>query len=77
MSDRDTALNLYCEIQDSPRFGTDIIEMALEAAKKSMFEAALDAANSYMTEQYGISALGNPIDRARVKDRLSIPPKPT
>jgi hypothetical protein len=40
----------------------DELRQALEQAR---FET-LDAANEYMTEQYGIGALGNHIDRARV-----------
>ena len=39
---------------------------AIQSAVEAEREATLDAANAYMAEQYGNSALGNPIDRARV-----------
>ena len=36
-------------------------------------EAALDAADKYMRDQYGIGALSHPIDRVRILDSLSHP----
>lgn len=39
---------------------------ALTAARND----ALDAANAYMTEQYGLSALGHPVDRARILSKI-------
>jgi hypothetical protein len=38
----------------------------LEAKLAKAVENTLDAASAYMTEQYGISALSHPVDRARV-----------
>lgn len=32
-----------------------------------IWDAAIEAANIYLTQQYGLSALGNPIDQARIK----------
>ena len=39
---------------------------ALEAYGREKVEQALDAANAYMTIQYGIAALGHPVDRQRI-----------
>lgn len=44
-----------------------VIARAITAAVAAEREAWLDAANVYMTETYGNSALGNPIDRARIR----------
>lgn len=42
------------------------VARAILAERERATESTLDAANSYLTEQYGNSALGNPIDRERV-----------
>lgn len=42
------------------------IDRIKEQARQEERERTLDAANNYMTKQYGISALGNQIDRARI-----------
>ena len=39
---------------------------ALEAYGLQKVQHALDAANAYMTIQYGIAALGHPVDRQRI-----------
>ena len=41
-------------------------QAALEAYGREKVEQALDAANAYMTIQYGIAALGHPVDRQRI-----------
>lgn len=52
-----------------------VIARAITAAVAAEREAWLDAANVYMTETYGNSALGNPIDRARIRTiRNRVPP---
>jgi len=54
---------------------TDIIkraEAALATARADAFEKTLDAANSYLTIQYGNSALANPVDRERIAKMLTL-----
>lgn len=53
-----------------------VVARAIDAAIAKSHERTLDAANAYMTEQYGISALGNPIDRGRIAAAIRNPSKP-
>ena len=45
-------------------------QAALEAYGREKVEQALDAANAYMTIQYGIAALGHPVDRQSILDEM-------
>ncbi len=68
------ALNIDVWYEDGRSLLQESVARAILQSSYQAFEETLDAANDYMTQQYGISALGNPIDRGRVKDRL-IPSK--
>lgn len=79
--DRDNALGLVRSAYDAgyiqaenglPNHGDrhEAATAALDARDKATREQALDTANRYMTEQYGISAIGNPIDRLRILAKI-------
>lgn len=42
------------------------VARAIDEAVKREREALMDAANEYMKVQYGIGALGHPVDRERI-----------
>ena len=63
--------DLVKRLRDSkgwPRLGDRIEELEAKLAKA--VDKTLDAANEYMIIQYGISALGHPLDRSRILAKL-------
>ena len=53
-------------------FGGEFLQDAITAlpARGVEVDAVLDAAHSYLMEQYGSSPLGHPADRARIRAAL-------
>lgn len=62
--------NVQNDLRQIAEDAADEYKAQLATARRDAWEEALDAAFAYMVNQYGISALSNPIDRARITTTL-------
>ena len=60
----------WVKYEDYKAAANRIEELEKHSAEAEGAAKTLDAANEYMTTQYGISALGNPIDRSRILAKI-------